>query len=185
MSGFNKNVSLPKWGDTYGVNDTIYSFTNTCALDTWFSIIRYLDYEELKSSIEYKNLLKLIQLIFGQDYIGARMFVASFIKIMSKRNVIDFFGLESNLFVLPFLSEFIINTIESRCSNLQCPGGKQRVHLKDCLEVLPADDFSASVANWFIGEKETRCGLKCFPDYQNPKSFQDVFENRNTVTKYV
>ena len=168
---------LPKWGGSYGKNNTIYSFTNTCALDTWFSIIRFLECEELKASSQDKNLLLLINLIFSNDYIGARMLAATCNKIISKRNILDFYGSEMNLFIMPFLSEFFSYTIESGCSFPKCPGGKQVIHLKNCLEILPSDDFSANVSSWFTEEKTTRCSYKCLPDPQNAEFFQNVFED--------
>lgn len=105
------------------------------------------------------------------------MLVASCNGINSKRNVLDFYGPEMNLFIMPFLSEFFSYTIESDCSIPSCPGGKQVHRLKNCLEILPSDDFSANVSNWFTEEKTTRCSYKCVPDPQNPNFFQNVFED--------
>ena len=73
-------------------------FTNTCPVDTWSTILRFLSLV-LKNQENTSKLQHLLQMIQQKNFIAAKLEVANDNDIKSKKETIDFFGNEFDLMI--------------------------------------------------------------------------------------
>ena len=86
------------FGDIISFQNTLYKFTNTCPVDTWSTILRFLSLV-LKNQENTSKLQHLLQMIEQKNFIAAKLEVANDNDIKSKKETIDFFGNEFDLMI--------------------------------------------------------------------------------------
>ncbi|XP_066922014.1 uncharacterized protein [Clytia hemisphaerica] len=152
-----EEVVLPRYGGLYGSNNTIYTFTNTCPLDTWFAIFQFVE-PRISSQVKSKRFQSLLELLSRNDFVGGRMLVANAKGIQPKKQIIDFFGSEHELIIDLFLDENFKSVVESQCDSKECTNSHALRSLSQCPSKLEGQTIEHSLKEWFFEESYTVCG---------------------------
>lgn len=167
---------LPRYGGRYGANNSIYKFCNTCPLDTWFSILKFVDKDTLSQCLG-ENFKKILERIENNDFDGARMITAHINSITPGiDNSVSFYESEFRLFISPFLIENFDSVKSTECDGASCPKRNDIVYDHECPVVMSGESIQQAIQNWFTNESVGKCGA----NVGGP--INDTFPSTNTIT---
>ena len=113
-------LQLPVFGGTLFINDCFIRFYNTCAVDTWLTIL-YFFISSVNEKIISKLDSSLVSALKKGDFEKGKWIVAEKNKIHPINNVVNFYGNEYELIIKPFLAESFGRQYFSRCLCPVCP----------------------------------------------------------------
>jgi len=173
MSG--DGVILPKYAGIYEESGSVFTFTNTCPLDTWFTILRHIDRIKLFSSIQPHNVYfkDLITKVFDDEYNTARIVVAQKNGLKHNNQVYSFYGQEFDLFIRPFLLSYYESFLNSQCNSPFCPSSDRLLPQELCPSFIEGYSIERAIADWFRSEGTGICGMNVSRDVPDEYRFED------------
>lgn len=190
-STFIKNANFPCYGGSFNEGETKVNFSNTCPLDTWFTILKsaYLPkhFDGINSVYDTTK-----QLLEENKFNEAKVLFANHFQRQPVDGVIMFEGSEFDSAIKPLIGFNFSHSLSSSCSNPECPIPNlretyQTVPVYNHHQKLTRQSIIQQIQAWFLqSEKDlhTQCARK-FPDTFDRTTSQNFFLDENKESKYV
>ena len=164
-------LPTPHYGGSRVQDGIMYSFFNTCAIDTWLTVLKCIQigFSSVFNDIENPQTLQhLLNLVCINAFCEAKFMIANFHNIPAKENQFDFYGNEFTLILAPFINHLLRYTCASHCSNPLCPVKNKTdssqstsipvLRFEDSSNLISPAEFVFQLSNWFVESSETVCG---------------------------
>lgn len=178
-------ISVPSFEGQVSINNQKYKLKNTCAVDTWITIIASLrNFKSIKKNEQFQRVYNFIQ---AASFLLAKYQIAEDHKILPKKGSINFFGSEFNLFIEHYLIEYFKTSINSICDSPFCPNSSILTETSTCFSLcaqpllLTKTDVEQQVYNYYMDSHTNPCGLKFGKDKVIP--IKNSFVNEDTTTQ--